>query len=56
MWGWNASGQLALPCKALAEEQAQGENGGAGEGAAEGAAGCGAAAGAEGRLLQGLRR
>ncbi|XP_033921859.1 RCC1 domain-containing protein 1 isoform X3 [Melopsittacus undulatus] len=30
MWGWNESGQLALPCKALAEERAQGEEAGAG--------------------------
>lgn len=30
VWGWNESGQLALPCKALAEERAQGENAGAG--------------------------
>ncbi|XP_065544008.1 RCC1 domain-containing protein 1 isoform X2 [Lathamus discolor] len=30
MWGWNESGQLALPCKALAEERAQGEDAGAG--------------------------
>ncbi|KAM6388263.1 LOW QUALITY PROTEIN: RCC1 domain-containing protein 1 [Pluvialis apricaria] len=26
MWGWNESGQLALPSKALAEERAQGED------------------------------
>lgn len=32
MWGWNESGQLALPSKALAEERAQ--DTGAGEGAA----------------------
>lgn len=34
MWGWNESGQLALPSKALAEERAQDEDTGAGEGAA----------------------
>lgn len=33
MWGWNESGQLALPSKALAEERAQDEDAGAGEGA-----------------------
>ncbi|XP_014808237.1 PREDICTED: RCC1 domain-containing protein 1 isoform X1 [Calidris pugnax] len=32
VWGWNESGQLALPSKALAEEQAQAEDtGGAGD-------------------------
>lgn len=31
MWGWNESGQLALPSKALAEERAQDEDTGAGE-------------------------
>lgn len=36
MWGWNESGQLALPSKALAEEQAQDEAAGTGEGAAAG--------------------
>ncbi|XP_055571159.1 RCC1 domain-containing protein 1 isoform X1 [Falco cherrug] len=30
MWGWNESGQLALPSKGLAEEQAQDEDAGAG--------------------------
>ncbi|XP_056201005.1 RCC1 domain-containing protein 1 isoform X2 [Falco biarmicus] len=30
MWGWNESGQLALPSKGLAEEQAQDEDTGAG--------------------------
>ncbi|XP_074900860.1 RCC1 domain-containing protein 1 isoform X4 [Buteo buteo] len=30
MWGWNESGQLALPSKALAEERAQDEDPGAG--------------------------
>ncbi|XP_054025184.1 RCC1 domain-containing protein 1-like [Dryobates pubescens] len=35
LWGWNESGQLALPCKALAEEQAQAQD--AGEVRAEGA-------------------
>lgn len=34
MWGWNESGQLALPSKALAEEGAQDKDPGAGEGAA----------------------
>ena len=34
MWGWNESGQLALPSKALVEEQAQDHDPGAGEGAA----------------------
>lgn len=34
MWGWNESGQLALPCKALAEEQAQTKDTGPGEDAA----------------------
>uniref|UniRef100_A0A8B9MTZ3 RCC1 domain containing 1 n=1 Tax=Accipiter nisus TaxID=211598 RepID=A0A8B9MTZ3_9AVES len=33
VWGWNESGQLALPSKALAEERAQDEDPGAGEGA-----------------------
>uniref|UniRef100_A0A8C4XQX0 RCC1 domain-containing protein 1 n=1 Tax=Falco tinnunculus TaxID=100819 RepID=A0A8C4XQX0_FALTI len=33
MWGWNESGQLALPSKGLAEERAQDEDTGAGEGA-----------------------
>lgn len=32
MWGWNESGQLALPSKALAEERAQDEDTGTGEG------------------------
>ncbi|KAM6195742.1 LOW QUALITY PROTEIN: RCC1 domain-containing protein 1 [Sarcoramphus papa] len=31
MWGWNESGQLALPSKALAEERAQNEDMGAGD-------------------------
>ncbi|KAM6303566.1 RCC1 domain-containing protein 1 [Podargus strigoides] len=31
MWGWNESGQLALPSKALAEERAQDEDTGAGD-------------------------
>ncbi|XP_062439388.1 RCC1 domain-containing protein 1 [Rhea pennata] len=31
MWGWNESGQLALPSKALAEERAQAESTGAGD-------------------------
>lgn len=31
VWGWNESGQLALPSKALAEERAQGEDTGSGE-------------------------
>ncbi|XP_053933174.1 RCC1 domain-containing protein 1 isoform X2 [Cuculus canorus] len=31
MWGWNESGQLALPSKALAEERAQAEDMGAGD-------------------------
>ncbi|XP_071610129.1 RCC1 domain-containing protein 1 [Heliangelus exortis] len=31
MWGWNESGQLALPSKALAEERAQAEDTGAGD-------------------------
>ncbi|XP_074900865.1 RCC1 domain-containing protein 1 isoform X8 [Buteo buteo] len=31
MWGWNESGQLALPSKALAEERAQDEDPGAGD-------------------------
>ncbi|XP_064373839.1 RCC1 domain-containing protein 1 isoform X2 [Dromaius novaehollandiae] len=31
VWGWNESGQLALPSKALAEERAQAEGAGAGE-------------------------
>nr|XP_047902277.1 RCC1 domain-containing protein 1 isoform X2 [Anser cygnoides] len=30
MWGWNESGQLALPSKAVAEEQVQDEDAGAG--------------------------
>lgn len=30
MWGWNESGQLALPSKALAQERAQNEDTGAG--------------------------
>ncbi|XP_061855561.1 RCC1 domain-containing protein 1 [Colius striatus] len=34
VWGWNESGQLALPSKALAEERAGDEAAGAGEGAA----------------------
>ncbi|XP_064013850.1 RCC1 domain-containing protein 1 isoform X2 [Pogoniulus pusillus] len=33
VWGWNESGQLALPCKALAEERAQTKD--TGPGAAE---------------------
>ncbi|KAM6119266.1 LOW QUALITY PROTEIN: RCC1 domain-containing protein 1 [Pterocles gutturalis] len=35
VWGWNESGQLALPAKALAEERAQDEDAGAGEGCME---------------------
>ncbi|XP_009278730.1 PREDICTED: RCC1 domain-containing protein 1 [Aptenodytes forsteri] len=31
VWGWNESGQLALPSKALAEERAQDEDTGAGD-------------------------
>ncbi|XP_074693557.1 RCC1 domain-containing protein 1 isoform X2 [Strix aluco] len=31
MWGWNESGQLALPSKALAEERAQDKDTGAGD-------------------------
>ncbi|XP_067999740.1 RCC1 domain-containing protein 1-like [Melanerpes formicivorus] len=31
VWGWNESGQLALPCKALAEEQPQAEDAGQAE-------------------------
>ncbi|XP_068814535.1 RCC1 domain-containing protein 1 isoform X1 [Struthio camelus] len=31
VWGWNESGQLALPSKALAEERAQAEEAGAGD-------------------------
>ncbi|KAI1235309.1 hypothetical protein IHE44_0002953, partial [Lamprotornis superbus] len=30
VWGWNESGQLALPSKALAEERAQAEDSGTG--------------------------
>ncbi|XP_074773870.1 RCC1 domain-containing protein 1 isoform X2 [Athene noctua] len=42
MWGWNESGQLALPSKALAEERAQDEDTGAGvPGAAGPATGAG---------------
>lgn len=39
MWGWNESGQLALPSKALAEERAQDKDVGAGLGAVRGAVG-----------------
>ncbi|XP_025916575.1 RCC1 domain-containing protein 1, partial [Apteryx rowi] len=31
VWGWNESGQLALPSKALAEERAQAKEAGAGD-------------------------
>lgn len=59
MWGWNESGQLALPSKAVAEEQEQDEDAGTGEDAA----GCSeavpgpwdGAARAERRCSQGLR-
>nr|XP_038040947.1 RCC1 domain-containing protein 1 isoform X5 [Anas platyrhynchos] len=42
MWGWNESGQLALPSKAVAEEQEQDEDAGTGKDAA----GCSEAPGA----------
>ncbi|XP_071899588.1 RCC1 domain-containing protein 1 isoform X4 [Anas platyrhynchos] len=59
MWGWNESGQLALPSKAVAEEQEEDEDAGTGEDAA----GCSkavpspwdGAARAERRCSQGLR-
>lgn len=31
MWGWNESGQLGLPSRAVAEEQPEDEDVGAGE-------------------------